>query len=140
MTTETQTAKMIYADANVARMILGKMKKSHPERQYTVMKVTTGWQVCGVTVCPTGMPAKKPLAWSGAIPAPEGKLYGNASAGDVCVELAFPYLKNSKRFWYFELNGERWLHKNNCVSAEVVDGQLKLKLPVKIAQKHGLVS
>ena len=62
MTTETQTAKMIYADANVARMILGKMKKSHPERQYTVMKVTTGWQVCGVTQCPSAMHPKKPLA------------------------------------------------------------------------------
>ena len=66
-------------------------------------------------------------------------MYGNTT-GDVCVELAFPYLKNSKRFWYFELNGERWLRKNNCVSAEVVDGTLKLKLPVKIAKKHGLVS
>ena len=138
MTTETQTAKMIYADANVARKILGKMKKSHPERQYTVMKVTTGWQVCGVTVCPSGMPAKKPLAWGVAIPAPEGQVYGTWT-GDVVVELEFPYLKNSKRFWYFELNGERWLHKNNCVSAEVADGMLKLKVPAKIAKKHGLV-
>ena len=68
------------------------------------------------------MHPKKPLAWGVAMPAPEGQVYGNASAGDACVELAFPYLKNSKRFWYFELNGERWLHKNNCVSAEVVEG------------------
>ena len=64
MTTETQTAKMIYADANVARMILGKMKKSHPERQYTVMKVND--RLAGVRRdrVPEREPAKKPLAWA----------------------------------------------------------------------------
>ena len=76
---------------------------------------------------------------AGTVSLRQGQVYGNASAGDACVELEFPYLKNSKRFWYFELNGERWLHKNNCVSAEVADGMLKLKVPAKIANKHGLV-
>src|SRR5262245_61297167 len=56
----SQTAKMIYQQANVAAMIAGKLSKSKGLK-HEVHKVATGFQVVAIKKLPDYVPPAKPL-------------------------------------------------------------------------------
>lgn len=136
MTTATQTAKMIYPSEPVANMILGKMRKKYPERKYMLCKVSSGWQVVGVTKLPDYMPPKKPLPVNNAT-------FASATSQTLdALVFEFPYQRETKAWWYFDggETGVNWLHKNHAIAAEIIDGTtIRLKVSKKIAMEKGLV-
>ncbi|WP_113155926.1 hypothetical protein [Nitratireductor sp. OM-1] len=138
MTTATQTAKMIYPDAMVANMILGKMRKRYPERKYTVMPVSGGHQIVPITVCPSAMPPKKPAPVN-------NKTFASAESNTLdAMVFEFPFLRQTKAWWYFDGGDVQYLHKNHCISASLVTNNddtimLRLKVSAKIAEEKGLI-
>jgi len=48
----TETAKMIFADKQIAQDILGKLQESAPDALYDLFQLPTGWQVVRVKQCP----------------------------------------------------------------------------------------
>ncbi len=139
MTTATQTAKMIYPSQPVATMILGKMRKRFPERKYEIHKVSTGWQIVGITVCPSAMPPAKPA------PVNNLTFASTASAELDALVFEFPYQRQTKAWWYFEMAGkDYWLHKNHCIAADLIEEPnepiiIRLKVSAKIAKEKGLI-
>lgn len=138
MTTATQTAKMIYADPSVANMILGKMKKRFPERKYTVVQVSAGHQIVPITVCPSAMPPKKPVPVN-------NKTFASAGSDTLdALVFEFPYLRQTKAWWYFDGGDVQYLHKNHCISAELIEEpmepvKLRIKVTAKVAAEKGLI-
>jgi len=57
----TATAKMIYADKQLAQDILGKLLEKGGETLYDLFQLPHGWQIVRVTKCPKFMPKEVPL-------------------------------------------------------------------------------
>ena len=54
------TAAMIYSDKSVARMIMGKMAKRHPDDDWKIEQVPTGFQVKQTITKPVVVTQLKP--------------------------------------------------------------------------------
>lgn len=128
MTTAIQTAKMIYPQQNVAQMILGKMRKRFPERKYEVMKVSSGWQVVGITKCPDYVPPAKPLP----VKKTEPKVLATGA-----VLVAVPLVKECPSYWQIA-HSKEWLHKSHVISSSVKDGILRFTTTQKSVEKMQL--
>jgi hypothetical protein len=140
MTTETTTAKMIYADRKVANMILGKMKKRQPQEIWELVKLPTGWQVARIQKLPAYMPPAKPAA----VATPDVKSSEEA-AGDIAT-IVLPFVKETKAWFDFagpicEV-GTHCLYKGHLIAWNVDHAAktLTVKMPVKKAKEKGLLS
>jgi hypothetical protein len=139
MTTNTQTEKMIYAQKPVAQMILGKMQKRNPGKAYTMVQIPSGWQVAPVNVLKSGMPPHKPH------PVLKNTLTFASAASTTLDALVyeFPYVRETKDWFYFDGGNVQWIHKNKLISHEIIDmpyepTMLRFKVSQKVALAAGL--
>ena len=63
----TATAKMIYADKQLAQDILGKLLEKGGETLYDLFQLPHGWQIVRVTKCPKFMPKEVQLPRLGRV-------------------------------------------------------------------------
>lgn len=135
---QTETAKMIYAQEDVAKAIAAKMMQIRGKK-YEVYKVTTGFQVCPVTVCKAYVPPAKPL--------PVQKTsFDEVPSGDVVV-IAMKLHNESPKYISVYKDDESLMHfgKSSLIAWEVTIGEgestptVKLKMTKKTAKKRGLI-
>jgi hypothetical protein len=137
---QTQTAKMIYPTEAVANMLCGKLTKS--KGKHVVMKVTTGFQVCPVTVL-KGYVGQKP----GPLPTKEQAIPMKPSKtmnGDTVV-LTFKFKADHPKTVHViaDNDGEvKWLHKSVMIDykADPSTGLVEVKYLRKVAEKKGIVA
>ena len=139
MTTNTQTSKMIYAQKPVAQMILGKMQKRNPGKEYTMVQLPSGWQVAPINIVKSGMPPHKPH------PVLKNTLtFANAGSTTLdALVYEFPYVRETKDWFYFDGGNVQWIHKNKLISHEIIDTpyettMLRFKVSKKVALAAGL--
>jgi hypothetical protein len=138
MTTQTQTAQMIYAQKPVAQMILGKMLKRNPGKSWTMVQIPSGWQVAPVNVLKSGMPPAKPA------PVIKNLTFATAASNTLdAVVYEFPYVRETKAWFYFDGGAVKWIHKNKLISHEVIETPMeatiiRFKISKKIALEIGL--
>lgn len=138
MTTQSQTAKMIYETPAVANMICGKLMKRSPEKKFAVVKLATGWQVAPITVVKSGMPPSKPAPVQSTIlwHQPSG-FVGEA------LTFEFPFVRETKAWFYFDGGNVKWLHRNKVISHEIIETvgettMIRFKVSAKVAKEAGL--
>jgi hypothetical protein len=129
-----QSAKMIYPDKKLAGTILGKMKKRYPNDEWSVMVVSTGFQV-------TRKP--KPLfgSYSASYMPLPGSVTPPVSVGSV-VTVMLPYSNQSPRFIECFHSGKKiWVGKTTLVDFDVdnASNTVVMKMPVKYAKKRGFI-
>lgn len=133
---EVQTAKMIYADPQVAKAILRKMEKRNPTDTWNVLQLPTGWQVCRITKCPPYMPPAKPF------PVTKPGQEPIAVSGDVVTFVA-PYARETDKWLYFANEvgpgNVRYVHKNHLISFDVSDKIVTLSMRKSTAIAKGLL-
>jgi hypothetical protein len=127
-----QSAKMIYPDKKLAGAILNKMKKRHPNDDWGVMVVPTGFQVTrtpkplfggySASCTPHASPAKP------AVP-----------VGTVAT-VTLHYSNQSPHFIECFHGGKKiWVGKTTLVGFDVDNSSntIVMKMPVKYAKKRG---
>ncbi len=139
MTTNTQTDKMIYAQKPVAQMILGKMQKRNPGKAYTMVQIPSGWQVAPINIVKSGMPPHKPH------PVLKNTLtFANAASTTLdALVYEFPYVRETKAWFYFDGGDVQWIHKNKLISHEIIEQpnettMLRFKVSQMVALAAGL--
>lgn len=155
---QTQTAKMIYPNQAIANMIAGKMTKQ--KGKHVVMKIATGFQVCPVTICQGAVSPNHAAPYPNQLKGFDAAKSGtdNTIVGDNFPEslqpvedtltFTFPYVRETKAWWYFDGGQVQYIHKSHPIKAEItgeawIDGvhkpaMLHLTLTKKAAQKAGL--
>ena len=142
-TLKSSTAKMIYADQKVARMIMGKVAKSNPARQFTLVHIPTGWQISPIHKMPSAMPPAKPLPVKKSFPS-----MNPLTGADVDVlSFTLPLVKETDKwflYWGADNVTKVWLYKGHLINYVVEtqnDGnpnKLRFTVTQKIAKKLGL--
>ena len=133
MTTSVQTEKMIYANEAVADEILATLQERKPEMKYHKVRVTSGWQVCPVTVLPPYMPGEPKLP---AAPMQIGEQ--PKGTGDV-LEYTFTFQRESQAWIWFDGADLPWIKKSHLISYELTGDQMKIRLSKELAAKIGLL-
>lgn len=129
-----QSAKMIYPDKRLAGAILNKMKKRHPNDDWGVMVVPTGFQV-------TRTP--KPLSggYSVSCTAHAGPAKPAVPVGTVAT-VTLHYSNQSPHFIECFHGGKKiWVGKTTLVGFDVDNSSntIAMKMPVKYAKKRGFI-
>ena len=133
MTTAVQTEKMIYANEAVANEILATLQERNPEMKYHKVRVTSGWQVCSVTVLPPFMPGEHNLSAGLAMIGEQPN-----EAGDV-LEYTFTFQRESRAWIWFDGADLAWIKKSHLISYELTGDQMKIRLSKEAATKAGLL-
>ena len=122
MTTAVQTEKMIYANEAVADAILATLLASNPDMKYHKARVTSGWQVCPVTVLPPFMPGVPKL--------PAGPTQTGEQPKDtgVVLEYTFTFQRESQAWIWFDGADLPWIKKSHLISYELTGDQMKIRL------------
>ena len=125
----TETAKMIYSDKAVADAIAAKLMQTKGKK-YEVFKVSAGFQVCPITVCPPAKPfqVKKPS-------------YNGASSGDVVI-VTMKFQAESPKYLSVVNDEGKLMHfgKGTLIDWEIEDNKtVKLKMSKAVAKKRGLI-
>lgn len=134
----TETSKMIYAQEDVAKAIASKLE-AFKGTKYAVYKVTTGFQVCPVTVCKAYVPPAKPL--------PVKKPSFDEVLPEDVVVVAMKFQHESPKYIsvYKEDGSLMHLGKSTLIDWDVTIGEgestptVKLKMTKKVAKKRGLI-
>ena len=129
-----QTAKMIYPDKKLAGAILGKMKKRHPNDEWGVMAVPTGFQV-------TRKP--KPLfgGYSASCTPPAGSATPPVPVGSI-LTVALPYSNQSPHFIEcFHGSKKIWVGKTTLIGFDIdnASNTVVMKMLIKYAKKRGFI-
>ena len=127
-----QSANMIYPDKKLADTILGKMKTRHPNDEWSVMVVPTGFQV-------TRKP--KPLLYSVACTPPAGSAKPPVPVGSAAT-VTLPYSNQSPHFIECFHGGKKiWVGKTTVVGFDVDNAAntVVMKMPLKYAKKRAFI-
>lgn len=126
---QTETAKKIYAQETTANMIAGKLAKRNPDQKFTVVKVTTGWQVCPVNVAKPAMPVEKP--------APVKKM--EKMAPEAGPTLTYQLVTDAPKSFVVVGAGDgdlKYLHKSSVLwASEPENGMIQIQVTGKYAAK-----
>ena len=160
------TAAMIYSDKSVARMIMGKMAKRHPDDDWKIEQVPTGFQVKQIVTTPLVVTVNKPSGGKTMNFVPKSK--GAAPAGPAHNEgpspwtpfseivegiakkkaaghlftAVFVYRKQTEQFLEIEFNGKvTWVQKSSVASYDIDHEILSvtITMPIAYAMKRGFV-
>ena len=152
------TAAMIYSDKSVARMIMGKMAKRHPDDDWKIEQVPTGFQVKQIITKPVIVTQLKPSGGKtmNFVPnpkgvAPAGPAYGMGPSpwgtkvtknhGHLFTAV-FVYRKQTEQFLEIEFNGKvTWVQKSSVESYDIDHEILSvtITMPIAYAMKRGFV-
>jgi hypothetical protein len=128
METTSNTAKMIYAKAFTAKMILAKMVKHKPEGNWTMVEVPGGFQVRRVEVIAPKV--VKPVA--------------KAKKGDMTVTLTAAYKGQSVRWVDFAapigVSNVKFVHKARILGSDLVDGVFTFTVSRAFAVEKGMLT
>jgi hypothetical protein len=131
---QMQSAKMIYQNKKLAGEILNKMKRRHPNDDWDVMVVPTGFQV-------TRTP--KPLFgsyWASCTPH-AGAAKPAVPVGTIAT-VTLHYSNQSPHFIECFHGGKKiWFAKTTLIGFDVnsASNTIVMKMPVKYAKKRGLI-
>ena len=134
-----ETSKMIYAQESVAQAIAAKLEQVRGKK-FAVYKVTTGFQVCPVTVCKAYVPPAKPL------PVQKPSFESEEVTGDVMV-FTFKLQKESPKYISVYKPDGSLMHlgKSTLIGWDISinEGEstptVKVKMTNKVAKKRGLI-
>lgn len=129
----TETAKMIYPDKAVADAIAAKLMQTKGKK-YEVFKVSTGFQVCPITVCKAYVPPAKPLP----VKKPS---FNDAPSGDVVI-VTMKFQAESPKYLSVVNDEGKLMHfgKGTLIDWEIEDNKtVKLKMSKAVAKKRGLI-
>jgi hypothetical protein len=136
----TATAKMIYADKQIANAILGKLSEAIPDAKYDLFKLPVGWQIVRVKKMPDYMPPAKPIpvkesATNFLIQSQNAE---ETMSGGVIKFLAKVQRETSQWVYFKEPVGPikaQWLHKSHIISQGVaINGEVMISVSHKIAK------
>jgi hypothetical protein len=136
METTSNTAKMIYAKAFTAKMILAKMVKHKPEGNWTMVEVPGGFQVRRVEVIAPKV--VKPVAKATTAPAVKAK------KGDMTVTLTAAYKGQSVRWVDFAapigVSNVKFVNKARILGSDLVDGVFTFTVSRAFAVEKGMLT
>ncbi|MEY9560516.1 hypothetical protein [Sinorhizobium fredii] len=135
--TQLQTAKMIYAQKNIAHMIASRLTKSKGV-DHLVRQVTTGFQVVPITKCPDYVPPAKPLP----VKKPEPIATGTTLPSDDYVVIDLKFRGESKAYvdaWTAEGKPISF-GKTTLIGWEIQGDKVLLKMAKTVAQKRGFLA
>lgn len=127
-----QSAKLIYPDNKLAAAILGKMKKRHPNDEWSVMVVPTGFQVTRTPKPLCGGYSESCKSLAGPAKPPVGAL----------ATVTLPYNNQSPHFIEcFHGDKKIWVGKTSLVGFDVngASNTIVMKMPAKYAKKRGFI-
>lgn len=133
---QPQTAKMIFPTEALAKQVLTKVNE---KGDFTVVKLPVGWQVAAVTKLKPYMPPPIPAPVKKPAPLKVGTEAASGSEPSVTLEFQF---KHESPAYLTVIHEGKEMHfgKGTLIAFEKTDdGQVKVKLPTKVAKKRGLV-
>ncbi len=147
----TETAKMIFADKQIAQDILGKLMETTPDTLYDLFQLPTGWQVVRVKQCPPKTFSKEtamPITWNKkkAKPTADAPSAQPAAASQTADVFSFLIkVKKESKEWFnlaepLPNTTSVWLAKATLVKSELVypaSNTWEFTVPMALAKKKG---